>query len=160
EAVQARNATLMATARELLRDPTTVLALLREVEPPDVPRGWSDLARWALHSGVARVVLNHPDGVTTAGYSPDGKRIVTASLDRLARVWNAAGTGEPLILRGHHEAVYWAGFSPDGKRIATGSVDKTARVWNADGAGEPLILRGHTDVVQEVAWSPDSKRVA
>ena len=35
EALQARNATRMATARELQADPTTVLANLREVEPPD-----------------------------------------------------------------------------------------------------------------------------
>ncbi|WP_437656952.1 nSTAND1 domain-containing NTPase [Sorangium sp. So ce1182] len=54
EALQARNATRMATARELQADPTTVLAILREVEPPSVPRGWAVLALRALHSRVAR----------------------------------------------------------------------------------------------------------
>ncbi|WP_437579926.1 nSTAND1 domain-containing NTPase [Sorangium sp. So ce887] len=159
EALQARNATRMAAARELQTDPTTVLAILREIEPPDVPRGWSVLARWALHSGLAWAVLIHPDGVRHADYSPDGSRIVTASDDGTARVWNADGTGEPLILRGHQNGVRSAAFSPDGKRIVTASHDGTARVWNADGTGKPLDLRDHEDGVFSGAFSPDGKHI-
>ncbi|WP_437958415.1 protein kinase [Sorangium sp. So ce119] len=160
EALQARNATRMAAARELQADPTTVVAILREIEPPDVPRGWSVLARWTLQNWVARAVLDHPHWVRHAAYSPDGKRIVTASYDKTARVWNADGTGGPLVLRGHEDGVESAVFSPDGERIVTASLDKTARVWNADGTGEPLVLRGHEDTVHAAAFSPDGKRVA
>ncbi|MDC3960423.1 PD40 domain-containing protein [Polyangium jinanense] len=159
EARDARNATRMATARELQADPTTVLTILREIEPPGVPRGWSMLARSALHSGVARAVLTHPDWVTCASYSPDGKRIVTASLDKTVRVWNADGTGEPLVLRGHEDTVQSVAWSPDGRRIVSASWDKTARVWNADGTGEPLVLRGHERRIYSAAWSPDGKRI-
>src|SRR6185503_18261726 len=70
EARQARNATRMAAARELQSDPTTALALLREVEPPGVPRGWGDLALTALHGGLAAVILAHPDQVASAAFSP------------------------------------------------------------------------------------------
>ncbi|WP_437987848.1 nSTAND1 domain-containing NTPase [Sorangium sp. So ce117] len=159
EAREARNATRMATARELQAAPTTVLAILREIERPDVPRGWAVLARWALHSRVARAVLSHPDLVVYAGYSPDGRRIVTACSDRTVRVWNADGTGEPIVLRGHGARVTRAAFSPDGKRIATASDDTTVRIWNADGTGEPVVLRGHTDGVTSAAFSPDGKRI-
>ncbi|HTN91305.1 MAG TPA: AAA family ATPase, partial [Sorangium sp.] len=160
EALRARNATRVAAARELQADPTSVLAILREVEPRDEPRGWAVLARWALYSRISRAVLVHPDGVLDADYSPDGKRIVTASWDRKARVWNADGTGEPLVLRGHEDRVNSAAFSPDGARVVTASWDRTARVWSADGAGEPLVLRGHDERVYSVAFSPDGKRVA
>jgi serine/threonine protein kinase len=65
QARQERNATRMSVARELqLSDPTTALALLREVEPPEVPRGWSELSRRVLQARVARVVLVHPDTVS------------------------------------------------------------------------------------------------
>ncbi|MGK3979566.1 protein kinase [Sorangium sp. So ce118] len=159
EARDARNATRMATARELQADPTTVLALLREVELPDVPRGWAVLANGALRSGVARAVLSHPDWVINAHYSPDGGRIVTASSDGTARVWNADGTGTPVVLRGHQHEVSSAAFSPDGKRIVTASKDKTARVWNADGTGTPMVLHGHEESVSSAAFSPDGKRI-
>ncbi|WP_437901592.1 nSTAND1 domain-containing NTPase [Sorangium sp. So ce124] len=159
EAREARNATRMATARELQADATTVLAILREVEPPVVPRGWANLAHGALHSGLARAVLSHPEAVMHARYSSDSKRIVTASWDETVRVWNADGTGEPIVLRGHQGVVYSAAFSPDDKRIVTASYDKTARVWNADGTGTPVVLRGHDDRVASASFSPDGKRV-
>ncbi|WP_437689824.1 nSTAND1 domain-containing NTPase [Sorangium sp. So ce176] len=160
EAREARNATRMATAREMQADPTTELSIVREVEPPNLPRGWATLARSALNSGVSRAVLSHPDLVIQAGYSPDGKRIVTACADATARVWNADGTGEPVVLRGHGDRVSSAAFSPDGKRIVTASSDKTARVWNADGTGEPVVLRGHQKAVRWATFSPDGKRIA
>jgi hypothetical protein len=158
-AVQARNATRMATARELQSDPTTALALLREVEPPGGPRGWSDFAFGAVHSEVALVVLTHLEEVSSAAFSPDGQRIVTASFDKTARVWKADGTGEPLVLRGHEGMVSSAAFSPDGERIVTASLDKTARVWKADGTGEPRVLRGHESWVSSAAFGPDGQRI-
>ncbi|WP_437730605.1 nSTAND1 domain-containing NTPase [Sorangium sp. So ce1335] len=159
EAREARNATRMATAREMHDDPTTVLAILREVEPPDVPRGWSALALSALYGGVARAVISHPDFVLHVGYHPDGKHIVTTCADTMVRVWNADGTGEPVVLRGHVDRVHSAVFSPDGKRVVSASQDRTALVWNADGTGEPIVLRGHADRVHSAVFSPDGKRV-
>ncbi|MEZ4310959.1 MAG: hypothetical protein R3F14_23200 [Polyangiaceae bacterium] len=47
-------------------------------------------------------------------FSPDGERVVTASADSTARVWNADGTGVPLVPRGHDNRVSSAAFSPDG----------------------------------------------
>ena len=71
------------------------------------------------------------DAVMSAAFSPDGKRIVTASRDKTARIWDAA-TGKPIgePLKGHEDAVHSAAFSPDGKRIVTASEDKTARIWD------------------------------
>jgi WD40 repeat protein len=54
-----------------------------------------------------------------AAYSPDGARIVTASADKTARIWDAATSKEITILRGHEGTVYSATFSPDGARIVT-----------------------------------------
>ncbi|MGK3963683.1 protein kinase [Sorangium sp. So ce118] len=156
---RARNATRIAAARELQADPTTALALLREIEAPDMPRGWASLTRSALYGGAALAVFSHLDSVFDAVYSPDGKRIVTTPWDNTVRVWNADGTGEPLVLRGHDGVVHSAAFSPDGERIVSASWDHTARVWNADGKGKALVLRGHEHQVRSAAFSPDGKRI-
>src|SRR6185503_9056875 len=81
--------------------------------------------------------MEHGHRVHSAQFSPDGKRIVTASSDKTARVWDAP-TGLPLTgPLTHAGTVLFAQFSPDGKRIVTASQDNTARVWNGR-SGEPL----------------------
>ena len=69
--------------------------------------------------------------VSSAAFSPDGTRIVTASWDKTARIWDAATAKEIAVLRGHENSVNSAAFSPDGSRIVTASWDETARIWDA-----------------------------
>ena len=80
----------------------------------------------------------HDNIVLSAAFSPDGKRIVTASFDGTARIWDAT-TGEPIgePLRGHERGVTSAAYSPDGRRIVTASQDKTARIWDS-ASGKPI----------------------
>jgi WD40 repeat protein len=73
----------------------------------------------------------HDGLVRSAAFSPDGTRIVTASGDKTARIWDAATAKEIIVLRGHDGQVFSAAFSPDGKRIVTASRDNTARIWDA-----------------------------
>ena len=87
--------------------------------------------------------------VLSAAFSPDGKRIVTASADKTARIWDVA-TGQPIgePLKGHKADVWSAAFSPDGKRIVTASRDKTARLWDAaTGQADRRAAQGHEEAV-------------
>jgi WD40 repeat protein len=74
-------------------------------------------------------VLQHNAQVGSAAFSPDGERIVSTVVDGTALVWDADGSGEPLILSGHDGRLTRASFSPDGTRIVTAATDGTARVW-------------------------------
>ena len=81
--------------------------------------------------------LNHRAGVLSVAFSPESRRVVTASADFTAIVWDCA-TGRQLAPPLKHEnQVRSAAFSPDGRWIVTASADKTARVWDAQ-SGEPL----------------------
>lgn len=160
EARDARNATRIAVAtRELREDPTTALAVLRELEPPNLPPGWSNLAFALMHDVLAQAVFVHSDQVYQVAFSPDGERIVTACGDGKARVFRADGTGRAIALAGHDGPVVWVAFSPEGDRIATASTDKTARIFRADGTGEPIVFPQHGADVTGVAFSPEGTHI-
>ena len=68
-----------------------------------------------------------------AAFSPDGARILTASADKTAKLWNAA-SGKLFASFAHKDNVEDAAFSPDGSRILTASADNTAKLWDAASA--------------------------
>lgn len=82
-------------------------------------------------NSASRVLKPDAAGFVRASFSSDTQRIVTASVDGTARVWDASdGHALGLPLR-HDRALTSAVFSPDGMRIVTASLDGTARVWEA-----------------------------
>jgi hypothetical protein len=87
------------------------------------------------------LALRQEATINAALFSPDGRRILTGSADKTARLWDAttgAPVGEPMR---HGDEVVAAVFSPDGARIVTASKDRTARLWEAatlKPIGEPM----------------------
>jgi WD40 repeat protein len=69
--------------------------------------------------------------VLSAAFSLDGGRIVTASADGTARIWEATTGRRITMLRGHDDTVWSAAFSSNIARIVTASADRTVRIWNA-----------------------------
>jgi WD40 repeat protein len=82
--------------------------------------------------------LRHGKEVRHAAFSPDGRMVLTAGNDGVARVWETA-TGQPLTppLR-HSGSVPHAAFSPDGAWAVTTSVDGAARLWDLSPDPRPL----------------------
>ncbi|MEA1048735.1 AAA family ATPase [Lamprobacter modestohalophilus] len=78
--------------------------------------------------GQIQYLDGHSGRVYSIAFAPDGKQIVTASLDKTARVWSPRGEAI-AILAGHQDRIYRADFSPDGQWILTGSRDGSIRIW-------------------------------
>ncbi len=102
----------------------------------------------------------HTAAVESVAWSPDGKRLASASNDQTVRVWDASSGTTLLTYKGHTDIVLSVAWSPDGKRLASASDDKTVRVWDASSGTTLLTYKGHTDFVRSAAWSPDGKRLA
>jgi len=136
-------------------------ALPKSISNPNRPYVFE--AATQLYNSVIRlhehkVFSGHQDRVYHATFSPNGKSVLTASMDGTARLWDIGGQ-QKIVFEGHHESIRYAEFSPDGKHIVTASNDKTARLWNANTGKQITILKGHESSVRYATFSPNGQFV-
>ncbi len=120
---------------------------------------WYDMSQLAAGTTFF-VYRGHSNTITSVAWSPDGKRVASASDDNSVQVWNAGDGSHAFTYTGHSATVDCVAWSPDGSRIASSGDDKTVQVWNAGDGSHAFTFTGHSDVVNAVAWSPDGNRIA
>jgi WD40 repeat protein len=148
-------------SQALFVDHRPLLALSHLTAARDL--GGDDTVLRALFAEATRnlplATFRHGGIVTYAKFSPDGSRVVTASADSTARVWDAASGHALTPLLIHGAIVRFGTFSPDGGRVVTASQDGTARVWDA-ATGLPLTPPlVHDGLVVSAEFSPDGQRL-
>jgi WD40 repeat protein len=120
---------------------------------------WVELVRAYSADEFLAPPLQHSETVRGAAFDPTGGRVVTASFDGTARIWDAANgkpIGKPLQ---HTGWVRTAAFDTTGERVVTASTDHTARIWSAS-TGEPIGKPlQHADIVRSAAFDPEGERV-
>ena len=82
----------------------------------------------AGNDGKAAFVWTPGAQMYQARFTPDGAYVLTASEDRLARLWDVQ-TGKEAAALPHPRDVRYAAFSRDGKLLLTAS-DQQLRVWD------------------------------
>ena len=166
------NLAFISTQLLIERDPTRALRaaqaayeLSRENAPQSVERALSDGYSYAIsnHSAFYQTLLRHDDAVKYVLFSPDGSKLVTASRDGTARLWDR--TGKPLKVMKHGEAIEHAAFTHGGKKLITVGEGHLVKMWDADGNFlADLIGHGCSEEykfcsVHKVAVSPDDKTI-
>jgi WD40 repeat protein len=139
---------------ELSGDPAAVQAQT----PPPQPAP----ADAALVQPAALPLTGHKGAVRAVAFSPDGRALATAGVDKTVRVWDLAIGGEVLKLQQPGEAAGVA-FAPDGKAlVATSSGEGGAVIaWDRD-TGKPLWRYADPKAggwAGAVLFSPDGNRV-
>jgi len=110
---------------------------------------WDDVV-WQLKG--------HTNWVNSVRFSPDGSKLVTASADHTARVWDMA-TGACLgVFTNHTGSVKAAVFSPDGNWIASAADDKTVRLWETDSFREKRHYPYDAAPLYSLDFSPNTNR--
>ncbi len=166
-ALQAQLRSLTQTAAARLKDGDVpgALGIILEVLPHQgAARSYTSEALGVFQEARATdmqvLALSGPaDGVRSVAFSPEGRKVVTASRDGTARIWDLASGRQILSLNGHTDQVTAAAFSTDGRRVVTASDDNTARIWDPLTGRPILLLSGHTHRVWSAAFSPDGRRV-
>ncbi|HEY3321108.1 MAG TPA: WD40 repeat domain-containing protein [Planctomycetota bacterium] len=115
---------------------------------------WWKWEPWALE----RTLKGHTDSINGIDLSRDGRRLVSASMDKTARVWDTQTGAEVAVLKGHSGPVYPAVFSPDGERVISGETSGMVCLWNANTGAQLVALQEHTGAIMCASFSPDGTK--
>ena len=96
--------------------------------------------------------------VTSVAFSPDGRRLLSASRDRDAILWDVASGKVLRVLRAHFGPVSDARFSPDARWIVTAG-PRSVGLWEASTGELVSLLEGPPGPFRAVAFTPDSRTI-
>ncbi|CAG9986601.1 unnamed protein product [Clonostachys byssicola] len=125
---------------------------------------------WSIQQGTLvdhlKGTEGHKNSVYSVAFTSDGKKLVSASLDKTAKLWELSSTeggvadgptpeGRCLkTFKGHDDLVLSAALTRDNAWVISGSKDRSARFWDAGTGQAQLQVKGHDKTVISVATHP------
>eukprot|EP00913_Durusdinium_trenchii_P008989 g8455.t1 len=98
-------------------------------------------------------------GTRAVAFAPNGRWLVTAGHESLAKIWDLTTGVVVKVLRGHSGGIRTAAISPDGRTIATGSWDNTIMLWDAATGKLQATLSDGRHSVMKVVFTPDGRKL-
>ncbi len=121
-----------------------------------------EVQSWAWRTDkIARRVSGRRGGLaaTDLQVSHDGRRVLTAGTDGVARIWDADTGREEIVLRGHDATVYSAEYSQDDRLIVTSSADGSVRLWDAHNGDLLRTMQNEEGTYRAASFSSDGTRI-
>jgi WD40 repeat protein len=126
--------------------------------PPEL-RGWEWRFLASQFPTEQYTLRGHAGDARGVAYSPDGKQLATASVDKTVKLWDVATRKEVRTLSGHTGAVTGVAWSSDGRWLVSSSDDKTSRIWDP-ATGQAVHTLSEPAGVWRAVFRPDGKHVA
>jgi WD40 repeat protein len=101
----------------------------------------------------------HLNEVTSCCFSPDDKKIVSASQDGTVKIWNSINGDEITTLKGNIGGITVCAISSTGKYIICGSDNSLLKIWDEEAGKELFILKGHQGRITSCAFSYNEKYI-
>jgi WD40 repeat protein len=139
--------------------------VLRHLEQTGPEPGKSDLRgfEWHYLERLSRVqgltLLGHEDVIASVSYSPDGRRLASASWDGTIKIWDAA-TGHVIRTLTGKSPIFGVVFHPAGTQLVSAGSDRTVTLWDAATGQVIRTFSGHNRTIHELAFSLDGKLLA
>lgn len=92
-------------------------------------------------------------------FTKDSKKLISAGMDRMVRVWNVETGKQEKVLAGHTDEVNTLVYHPNGKFILSGGADSRIIYWDAGTLEEvaSMVFFGATDYI---IYTPDNYYMA
>ncbi|ETO19189.1 WD-40 repeat protein, partial [Reticulomyxa filosa] len=112
------------------------------------------VAQYTKTFRMVKVLQGHLNVINSVSFSPDGKKIVSASRDKTIRIWDIASLRQIQMFAETNEEMFGAKFSSDGKCVAAYSEDNTIRLWDVQSGKE---IQTFDCMVSDIYFSPDNQ---
>ncbi|KAJ8068086.1 hypothetical protein OCU04_003660 [Sclerotinia nivalis] len=108
-----------------------------------------------LHSSLNKI--KHP--VNVVRWTPEGRRLLTASSSGEFTLWNGAGFNFETIMQAHDVAIRALSYSHSDDWLISADHDGVIKYWQPN-FNNVKVIQGHDDPIRDLAFSPnDSKFV-
>ncbi|KAH8160764.1 hypothetical protein CIB48_g7482 [Xylaria polymorpha] len=108
-----------------------------------------------LHSSLNKI--KHP--VNVVRWTPEGRRLLTASSSGEFTLWNGTGFNFETIMQAHDVAIRALAYSHSDDWLLSADHDGIIKYWQPN-FNNVQVIQGHRDPIRDIAFSPnDSKFV-
>src|SRR5581483_5253842 len=105
--------------------------------------------------GEIRRLVGHTDKVDRLAMLPDGRRVLSAGIDKVVGLWDIESGQLIRQFTGHTDGVHFVSCSRDGKRMVSCGKDKTIRLWDIETGRELRTFEGHEAQVWSAVLTAD-----
>ena len=132
----------------------------------------NDVLVWDMRNSDEPVsrLLGHSDTITGLAVSPDGTKLLSASVDNICKVWDIkpfSALQDRLVanlhgsfINGPNQNIIRPSWNYDGSLAACGSADSSVLIWDIELAELKLQLPVHKSCVNQVSFHPSQNLIA